>query len=127
MVDVLSNTFEDLEAASYSIRAKNHGYGDAGLHPEGRPKTVWLDLAKTRAEQRPTRMVHQAAQYITELEKDAGRGGSVTKRMHQKGVLVNGDTVGVSLNGVWKWHHAATKRYTKEELEYTKLAIDSTA
>ena len=69
MVDVLFNSFEELEAASHAMRAKNHGYGDAGTHPEGRPKTVWLDLAKTRAEQRPTRMVHQAAQYIAELEK----------------------------------------------------------
>ena len=72
-------------------------------------------------------MVHQAAQYITELEKGPSRGGAVTKKMNMKGVLVNGETVGATLNGVWKWYHAALKRYTPEEIEDTKLAIDSTS
>ena len=47
--------------------------------------------------------------------------------MNLKGVLVNGDTLGVTLNGVWKWHSAAHRRYTPEELEDTKLATDSTS
>ena len=122
---VLFNSFEDLEAASHNMRAKNHAYGDAGVHPEGRRKTVWLDIAKTGAEQRPTRMVHQAAQWITELEKAPNPGGTVTKKMNLKGMSANGDTVGQTLNGVWKWYSAAHRRYTPEELEDTKLAIDS--
>ena len=72
-------------------------------------------------------MIHQAAHWIGELEKKQGRSGTIVKKMNSKSLLVNGDSVGVSLQGVWQWHSAAHKRYTPEELEDTKLAIDATA
>ena len=77
-MDVLFESFAAIEQASYQMRARNWSYEDAGTHPEGRKKSVWLDRAKTRAEQRPTRMVHQAHFWISQLEKPPNRGGIVT-------------------------------------------------
>ena len=101
-----------LKAASIAVRAQELTYVPG--------KYVWVNVAQTREERKPARIVHRMHDCLVDMEKLSGRGLAVVKNVPGKYVTVGNDKVGFSLRGEWKWTAYATSRYHGQELDDSK-------
>ena len=81
-------------------------------------KPAWLDAKKTRLENRPNRMVHQAAEHL----QASGRSSApdLDKDMKNKQLKANGIVIGYSSSTTWTWTSQATSFFSQQELDIAK-------
>ena len=81
-------------------------------------KVVWLDVAKTRAELKPSRIVHRVAEIFGDFEavKAPDQRREILKDLARKRVKVGGVRVMFTLYGELKWTEQAKSMFTQEQL-----------
>ena len=102
-----------LQAAKLKVSCLNKSY-DGG-------KPVWVDVKKTYAELKPSRVVNKVFQALNDLELN-GQKRDVKK--HYKTVLVGGKQVGYTLRGQWVWTKNGMGLYDENILTQIKGVAD---
>ena len=116
------DTHGHLQAARSKINTANKVIATL---PSGHEVKMFLDAAKTRSELRPALLCHRASDILCDLEKERGAAGlQVFKDMRGKSLKIGSERVGYSLNGVWQWTTAASRRYTLDELHMAGAYIN---
>jgi hypothetical protein len=87
---------------------------------DAKAKPAWLDVAKSRDELRPNRLVRRASDYLRDLEltKRQDLAREVETEMRGKFVSIPGcGRIGCSVAGTWTWlPGAVTAGFSQEEL-----------
>ena len=103
-----------LQAARSKVSLANKVVGQAS---SGHRLTMFLDVAKTKSELRPSFLTHRASDIICDIEKERDDPVEVQKDMRGKCLKVGNKRVGYSLGGVWMWTVFAVQRYLPDSLE----------
>ena len=100
---------KDLQKTKLLVRAANA----TGLQG----KLIWLDARKTRLEMKPARVIHRAAQMLTDFEANRVQGGEllVNKNMAAKFLFNNNGRILYTLKGKLLWAPEGLARYDAEQ------------
>ncbi len=92
----------------------------------GCAKPTWLDVEKSKAELKPARIIHRAAELITDFETGRPDRQDVTKILNGKQIKIEGRLVCYTYRGTLQWASLGLSRYSADERMQVAAFAEST-
>ena len=109
---IIFNSPLKITEARVAVRAVKRHFTE---FDDGKPRFVWCDTTKSRAELKPTRVMRNVHDLIVKFEKKEGRIGDIKLNPIQRIIEVNSLVIGYGAMSGWIWCPDGVSRYGEAE------------